>query len=120
MIYNVAKDKLKVNPANVVVIEDSLVGLKAAKGANMKCLITYTEGTKEADFYGNGADAAVPSLKGITYSDIKNSFDDLLASKRDPKSTSTVETKKEPEASKPDVPYFKGWTPHYAILAHKV
>ena len=117
MIYNVAKDKLKVKPENVVVIEDSLVGLKAAKGANMKCLITYTEGTKQADFYGNGADAAVPSLKDITYNDIKNSFDDLLASKRDPKSTSS-EAPKEPEApKKPKLPYFKGWTPHYTISA---
>jgi hypothetical protein len=52
-----------------------------------------------------------------TYNDIKNSFDDLLASKRDPKSTSS-EAPKEPEApKKPKLPYFKGWTPHYTISA---
>ena len=125
MIYNVAKDRLKLNPDNVVVIEDSLVGLKAAKGANMKCLITYTEGTKDADFYGNGADAAVPSLKGISYTDIKSSFEDLLATKRDPKagatsskSTAATSSNSEETSNKPtepEVPKFKGWTPHYTI-----
>lgn len=120
MIYNVAKDRLKLNPDNVVVIEDSLVGLKAAKGANMKCLITYTEGTKEADFYGNGADAAVPSLEGITYADIKSSFDDLLASKRDPKPATTSTTTKAAEVVTkiPEVPKFVGWTPHNTVLAN--
>jgi len=119
MIYNVAKDKLKVKPENVLVIEDSLVGLKAAKGANMKCLITYTEGTKEADFYGFGADAAVPSLKGINYDEIKKSFEsDLLKDKRDPKGkkTDVQETVVIEEEKKPEVPKFKGWTPHYAIV----
>ena len=121
MIYNVAKDKLQVKPENVLVIEDSLVGLKAAKGANMKCLITYTEGTKEADFYGFGADAAVPSLKGINYNDIKNSFEtDLLKDKRDPRGKQkkadenesvVVEEEKITKISK-----FVGWTPHYAIM----
>ena len=35
-----------------VVIEDSIVGLKAAKGAGMRCIITYTESTENEDFYG--------------------------------------------------------------------
>lgn len=34
-----------------VVVEDSLVGLRAAKGAGMPCIITYTDSTKDQDFY---------------------------------------------------------------------
>lgn len=40
-----------------MVVEDSIVGLRAAKAANMKCVITYTVETKDEDFYGAGADA---------------------------------------------------------------
>ena len=43
-------------------VEDSLIGLKAAKGAGMKCLITYTNSTVNEDFYGFGCDAKVPDL----------------------------------------------------------
>ena len=42
---------------DVGVVEDSLVGLRAAKAAGMKCVITYTEQTAAEDFYGEGADA---------------------------------------------------------------
>jgi hypothetical protein len=28
----------------------------------MKCIITYTDSTKNEDFYGEGADAKVPNL----------------------------------------------------------
>jgi beta-phosphoglucomutase-like phosphatase (HAD superfamily) len=41
-----------VKSGRCVVIEDSLVGLRAAKGAGMRCIITYTESTKNEDFYG--------------------------------------------------------------------
>lgn len=48
-------------------IEDSLVGLRAAVGAGMKCLITYTPSTVAEDFYGEGAAAKVPNLGvGVT------------------------------------------------------
>ena len=39
-----------------------MVGLRAAKGAGMKCIITYTSSTAGEDFYGEGADAKVPDL----------------------------------------------------------
>jgi len=53
-IYILAAEKLKVNPHECVVVEDSRNGLLAAKGAGMKCIITkngYTEGEdfSEAD-----------------------------------------------------------------------
>jgi beta-phosphoglucomutase-like phosphatase (HAD superfamily) len=43
-----------------MVVEDSLIGLQAALGAGMPCIITYTPSTKEQDF--KGARAVVPEL----------------------------------------------------------
>lgn len=57
-------------PERCVVVEDSLVGLRAAKGAGMKCIITYTESTKDCDFYAEGADAVVEDLSKVNLDDI--------------------------------------------------
>ena len=62
MIYNTARERLGMSEDQCIVIEDSLVGLRAAVSANMKCLITYTSSTADQDFYGEGAIAAVPDL----------------------------------------------------------
>lgn len=72
MIYNEAATRIGLSTDNCVVIEDSLVGLRAAKGAGMKCIITYTDSTETADFYGEGADAKVPNLgsRKVTLSSI--------------------------------------------------
>ena len=68
LIYTTAAERLSIDPSKCVVVEDSLVGLRAAKGAGMRCLITYTSSTESEDFYGEGADAKVPELgaKGVT------------------------------------------------------
>lgn len=66
MIYNMARELLGLPAAQCVVIEDSLVGLRAAKGAGMRCVITYTESTKDQDFFAEGADAVVEDLAGVT------------------------------------------------------
>jgi len=72
LIYVTAAERLKIDPKNCVVVEDSMVGLKAAKGAGMKCLITYTKSTEREDFYGMGADCKVPELgsRGVTLDSI--------------------------------------------------
>lgn len=62
LIYTAAAERLGLDPKRCVVIEDSIVGLKAAKGAGMRCVITYTTSTEREDFYGLGADAKVPEL----------------------------------------------------------
>jgi len=62
LIYITAAERLNINPDRCVVIEDSIVGLKAAKGAGMKCIITYTNSTEGEDFYSFGADAKIPEL----------------------------------------------------------
>ncbi len=76
MIYVTASERLNIDPSRCVVVEDSMVGLRAAKGAGMKCLITYTKSTEGEDFYGQGADAKVPELAsaGVTFDKI---FDPL-------------------------------------------
>ena len=75
MIYNLAREKLGLAADKCVVIEDSLVGLRAAKGAGMSCIITYTDSTAGEDFYGEGADAKVPDLGvGVTLDAIFGPF----------------------------------------------
>ena len=76
MIYDTARERLGLDASKCVVIEDSVVGLRAAKGAGMNCIITYTESTASADFYGEGADAKIHDLQGVTIGEI---FDPLLA-----------------------------------------
>ena len=68
LIYTTAAERLGIDPSKCVVVEDSTIGLRAAKGAGMRCLITYTSSTEKEDFYGEGADAKVPELgaKGVT------------------------------------------------------
>ena len=52
--------RLGVPPERCVVVEDSLIGLQAALGAGMPCVITYTPSTMEQDFAG--ARAVFPEL----------------------------------------------------------
>lgn len=51
-IYLTAAKKLNVDASKCVVIEDSIVGLKAALGAEMDCVITYTKSTANEAFEG--------------------------------------------------------------------
>eukprot|EP00668_Euglena_longa_P002157 GGOE01002499.1.p1 GENE.GGOE01002499.1~~GGOE01002499.1.p1 ORF type:complete len:687 (-),score=113.08 GGOE01002499.1:95-1876(-) len=66
MIYNMARELLQLPASRCIVIEDSLVGLRAAKAAGMRCVITYTESTKDQDFFAEGADAVMADLSGMT------------------------------------------------------
>jgi HAD superfamily hydrolase (TIGR01509 family) len=94
MIYNTARDRLGVPASRCVVIEDSLVGLRAAKAAGMRCIITYTASTSGEDFYSEGAAAKLLDLSqrgGVSLASIFGAnleFDDsaeLLVDQRDPK-----------------------------------
>ncbi|CAL8465903.1 g5439 [Coccomyxa elongata] len=51
-IYRIAAQRLGVDPGDCLVVEDSTIGLKAALGAGMRCIITYTSSTKDQDFEG--------------------------------------------------------------------
>ncbi|KAG9446337.1 hypothetical protein H6P81_012465 [Aristolochia fimbriata] len=49
-IYLLASSTLSVDPASCVVVEDSGIGLSAAKAAGMKCIVTKSGYTAEEDF----------------------------------------------------------------------
>ncbi|KAF8649207.1 hypothetical protein HU200_064402 [Digitaria exilis] len=49
-IYILAATTLGVDPSSCVVVEDSNIGLAAAKAAGMKCIVTKSSYTEEEDF----------------------------------------------------------------------
>ena len=59
-IYNLAGERLNLNPAECVVVEDSRNGLLSAKAADMNCLVTVSSYTGDEDF--SEADMVVPEL----------------------------------------------------------
>lgn len=59
-IYTLAADTLGIDPAACVVIEDSHIGLTAARAAGMRCIVTLSTYTASEDFAG--ADCIVPDL----------------------------------------------------------
>jgi HAD superfamily hydrolase (TIGR01509 family) len=67
-IYKVAAERLKVDPARCLVIEDSMIGLAAALGAGMQCVITYHSGTESQDF--PGASAVLANMDGMEFADL--------------------------------------------------
>jgi HAD superfamily hydrolase (TIGR01509 family) len=59
-IYNLAARNLKLTPANCMVIEDSNNGVRAAKAAGMRCIVTTSTYTVDEDF--SLADRVVATL----------------------------------------------------------
>ena len=49
-IYRLAADTLAIAPDKAVVIEDSHIGLRAAKAAGMNCIVTMSPYTADEDF----------------------------------------------------------------------
>ncbi|CAN8278249.1 unnamed protein product [Cochlearia groenlandica] len=49
-IYNLAAETLGVDPSKCVVVEDSAIGLAAAKAAGMTCIVTKSGYTSDEDF----------------------------------------------------------------------
>ena len=60
--YKLAKKLSKQSNQNCIVIEDSCIGLEAAKAANLKCLITLPPWSKSIKKINKNADACVDSL----------------------------------------------------------
>ena len=59
-IYTLAATTLNLDPATCVVIEDSHIGLTAARAAGMHCIVTKSAYTADEDF--TGADCVVADL----------------------------------------------------------
>lgn len=49
-IYQLALDRLSLDPARCVVVEDSNIGLRAAKAAGLRCVVTKSSYTVAEDF----------------------------------------------------------------------
>ena len=62
-IYLYALQKLGLDAASCIAIEDSNIGLRAALAAQLTTLVTVSDYTKDQDF--TGAAAVLPSLHGV-------------------------------------------------------
>ncbi|MEU8242920.1 HAD-IA family hydrolase [Actinoplanes missouriensis] len=51
-VYRLTVERLGLDPATTLVIEDSANGLRAALGAGLRCLVTVSEYTRDEDFTG--------------------------------------------------------------------
>ncbi len=70
IIYQLAAERLGLSPEECCVVEDSTIGLQAALGAGMRCIITYTSSTQEEAF--TGAERIVEDVVrgGVTVEDL--------------------------------------------------
>ncbi|KAL8047140.1 hypothetical protein ABFX02_08G219900 [Erythranthe guttata] len=68
-IYVTAAEKLGVSEKDCMVVEDSVIGLQAATGAGMPCVISYTSSTADQDF--KEAAAIYPDLSNVRLTDLE-------------------------------------------------
>ncbi|CAN4126715.1 unnamed protein product [Withania somnifera] len=78
-IYITAAKKLGVSEYNCLVVEDSVIGLQAATGAGMSCVITYTSSTADQDF--REAIAIYPDLSDVRFNDLEILLQDVVVTK---------------------------------------
>ncbi|XP_009603501.1 haloacid dehalogenase-like hydrolase domain-containing protein At4g39970 [Nicotiana tabacum] len=78
-IYITAAEKLGVSESNCLVVEDSIIGLQAATGAGMSCVITYTSSTADQDF--KEAIAIYPDLSDVRFNDLESLLQDVVVTK---------------------------------------
>ncbi|XP_021714195.1 haloacid dehalogenase-like hydrolase domain-containing protein At4g39970 [Chenopodium quinoa] len=76
-IYLAAAKKLGVSVDDCLVVEDSVIGLKAATKAGMPCVITYTTSTATQDF--TDAIATYPDLSSVRLSDLEALLQNVVA-----------------------------------------
>ncbi|KAL0352283.1 UNVERIFIED_CONTAM: Haloacid dehalogenase-like hydrolase domain-containing protein [Sesamum calycinum] len=78
-IYLTASKKLGVSEKDCLVVEDSVIGLQAATGAGMSCVISYTPSTASQDF--SDAIAIYPDLSNVRLTDLEALLKDAVAAK---------------------------------------
>jgi HAD superfamily hydrolase (TIGR01509 family) len=72
-IFRKAAEPLGADPANVLVVEDAVSGVKAGKAAGMKCLGIAAAGRAHM-LWDAGADHVIPNYSGLQVSDIQQLF----------------------------------------------
>ncbi|XP_041008759.1 haloacid dehalogenase-like hydrolase domain-containing protein At4g39970 [Juglans microcarpa x Juglans regia] len=76
-IYLTASKRLGVSLQDCLVVEDSIIGLQAATGAGMSCVITYTSSTANQDF--KDAIAIYPDLSNVRLEDLELLLQNVVA-----------------------------------------
>ncbi|PKF78523.1 hypothetical protein CW749_15720 [Vibrio sp. vnigr-6D03] len=62
-VYRLAAEKMQLSPKRCLVVEDSNIGMRAALGAGMNCLVTKSYYTENEDF--SGANRVVSDLSEV-------------------------------------------------------
>lgn len=78
-IYITAAKRLNVLGKDCLVVEDSVIGLLAANGAGMSCVISYTPSTANQDF--KEAAAIYPDLSDVRLTDLEALLKNVVAAK---------------------------------------
>lgn len=78
-IYITAAKRLNVLGKDCLVVEDSVIGLLAATGAGMSCVISYTPSTANQDF--KEAAAIYPDLSDVRLTDLEALLKNVVAAK---------------------------------------
>lgn len=76
-IYITAAERLGISAKDCLVVEDSVIGLQAATGAGMSCIVTYTSSTANQDF--KEAVAVYPDLASTRLEDLEMVFQNSVA-----------------------------------------
>ncbi|KAK4485931.1 hypothetical protein RD792_008582 [Penstemon davidsonii] len=76
-IYLTAAERLGVSEKDCMVVEDSVIGLQAATGAGMSCVISYTSSTANQDF--KEAAAIYPNLSNVRLTDLEALLENVVA-----------------------------------------
>lgn len=72
-IFLLAADRMKQTPRNLLVVEDAVSGVKAAKSAGMKCLGIAADGRREK-LEKAGADCIIPDFTKISLLQVQRFF----------------------------------------------
>jgi beta-phosphoglucomutase family hydrolase len=72
-IFLKAANQLDLPPSNLLVVEDAVSGVKAAKSAGMKCLGIAADGRSD-NLKEAGADCVVPNYKQMSLRDVQQLF----------------------------------------------
>ncbi len=72
-VFLVAAQKLGVEPARCVVVEDAVAGVEAARAGGMKCIaVSFVGHHPEAKLRDAGADLVVPTLEHVSVQTIRD------------------------------------------------
>ncbi|GAA0155377.1 hypothetical protein Leryth_013960 [Lithospermum erythrorhizon] len=75
-IYITAIERLGMSEKDCLVVEDSVIGLQAATGAGLACIITYTSSTADQDF--KDALAKFPDLSEVRLNDLEELLQNVV------------------------------------------